>query len=161
MTRNIPSDYHTAQSTSLIPSAGLPILQLNVSGHIQQQHQLSQPCFYHPNCLAYRYRYGPKFYNQLPVFLEKAHTAGTNQNFIIRCWYFSCCYLFVSLWRFSHMSLSYLSSDGLIFLCFLFCRVLGLLLCLKSKKHKGSNSLPSLMGNYHKSYLHISAIMFG
>ena len=39
-----------------------------------------------------------------------------NQNFIIRCWYFSCCYLFVSLRHFSHISLSYLSSDGLIFL---------------------------------------------
>ena len=53
------------------------------------------------------------------------------------------------------MSLSYLSSDdGLIFCCFLFCGALGLLLCLKSKKHKGSDSLSSLMGNYHKSYLH-------
>ena len=53
------------------------------------------------------------------------------------------------------MSLSYLSSDdGLIFFCFSFCGTLGLLLCLKSKKHKGSDSLPSLMGNYHKSYLH-------
>ena len=53
------------------------------------------------------------------------------------------------------MSLSYLSSDdGLIFFCFSFCGTLGLLLRLKSKKHKGSDSLPSLMGNYHKSYLH-------
>ena len=107
------------------------------------------------NCLAYRYRYQPTFYNSLPVFLEKAQATRTNQNFIIRCRYFSCCYLFVSLWHCSHMSLSYLSSDdGLIFFCFSFCGTLGLLLCLKSKKHKGSDSLPSLMGNYHKSYLH-------
>ena len=101
------------------------------------------------NCLAYRYRYRPKFYNWLPTFLEKAQTTSTKQS------YFSCCYLFVSLWHCSHMSLSYLSSDdGLIFFCFSFCGTLGLLLCLKSKKHKGSDSLPSLMGNYHKSYLH-------
>ena len=53
------------------------------------------------------------------------------------------------------MFLSYLSSDyGLIFFCFSFCGALGLLLCLKSKKHKGSDSLPSLMENYRKSYLH-------
>ena len=32
---------------------------------------------------------------------------------------------------------------------------------VKSKKHKVSDSHPSLMGNYHKSYLHISAIIFG
>ena len=54
------------------------------------------------NCLAYQYRYGPKFYNWLPVFLEKEQTTGTNQNFIIHCRYFSCCYLFVSSWYFSH-----------------------------------------------------------
>ena len=53
------------------------------------------------------------------------------------------------------MVLSYLSSDdGLIFSCFLFCGALGLLSCLKSKKQKGSGSLPSLMGSYHKSYFH-------
>ena len=40
------------------------------------------------------------------------------------------------------------------FFCFSFCRAFELFLCLKSKKHKGSDSLPSLMGNYHKSYLH-------
>ena len=73
------------------------------------------------NCLAYWYRYEPKFYNWLPVFLEKEQTTGTNQNFIIRCRYFSCCYLFVSLWYFSHMSLPYLLSDGLIFFCFSLC----------------------------------------
>ena len=93
--------------------------------------------------------------NWLQVFLEKAKTTGTSQNFIIRCRYCSCCYLFVSLWHCSHMSLSYLTSDdGLIFFCFSFCGALEFLLCLKSKKYKGSDSLPSLMGNYHKSYLH-------
>ena len=79
----------------------------------------------------------------------------TNQDFIICCRYFSC-YLFVSLWHCSHMSLSYLSSDdGLIFFCFSFCGALGLLTCLKSKKQKGSDSLPCLMGSYHKFYLHV------
>ena len=107
------------------------------------------------NCLGYRYRYRSKFFNWLLVFLEKAQTTGTNQNFITRCRYFSCCYLFVSLGHCSHMSLSYLSSDdGLIFFCFSFCGALGLLSSLKSKKQKGSDSLPSLMGSYHKSYLH-------
>ena len=105
-------------------------------------------------CLTYRYRYRSKFYNWLPVFLEKAQTTGTNQNFIILCRYFPC-YLFVFFCHCSYMSLSYLSSDdGLIFFCFSFCGTLGLLLRLKSKKHKGSDSLPSLMGNYHKSCLH-------
>ena len=85
-------------------------------------------------------------------FLRKVQTTGMNQNFIICCWYF---YLFVSLWHCSHMSLSYLlSDDGLIFFCFSFCGALGLLSSLKSKKQKGSDSLPSLMGSYHKSYLH-------
>ena len=42
----------------------------------------------------YQYRYGPNFYNWLPVFLEKAQTAGTNQNFIIRRKYFSSFFLF-------------------------------------------------------------------
>ena len=108
------------------------------------------------NYLTYRYRYWPKFYNWLPVFLEKLQAICMNQNFIIRCRYFSCCYLFASSWHFSHMSLSYLSSNkGLIFFCFSFCGALGLLLCLKSKKHKGSNSLPSLMGiTISPSYLH-------
>ena len=107
------------------------------------------------NCLAYWYWCRPKFYNWLPVFLEK--TTGMKQTFIIHCWYFSCYYLFVSLWHCSHMSLSYLSSDdGLIFFCFSFCGTLGLSLCLKSKKQsqKGSDSFLSLVWNYCKSYLH-------
>ena len=87
------------------------------------------------NCLAYRYRYRPTFYNSLPVFLEKAQATRTNQNFIIRCRYFSCCYLFVSLWHCSHMSLSYLSSDdGLMFFCFAFCGALGLCCCVLNPK---------------------------
>ena len=106
------------------------------------------------NCSAYRYRYRPKYFNWLPVFLEKVQTTGTNQNLLICYRYFSG-YLFVSLWHCSHMSLSYLSSDdGLIFFCFSFCGALGLLSCLKSKKQKRSDSLPSLMGSYHKFYLH-------
>ena len=81
------------------------------------------------------YRYEPNLYYSLPVF--------------------SCCYLFVSLWHCSHVSLPYLSSgDGLIFFCFSFCGALGLLLCLKFKKHKEIDWLPNLMGNSHKSYLH-------
>ena len=117
-------------------------------------YKLLLPPYFPSNCLTYQYWYQPKFYNWLPVFPEKAQTTGTNQSFIIHCSCFSCCYLFVSLWHCSHMSLSYLSSDdGLIFLFFVLWG-LGLLLCLKSKKHKGSDSLPSLMGNYHKSYLH-------
>ena len=70
------------------------------------------------NCLVYQKGYRPKFYNWLPVFLEKEQTTSTNQNFIICCQYFSC-HCFVSLWYFSHMFLPYLSSDGLIFFCFL------------------------------------------
>ena len=107
------------------------------------------------NCLPYWYWYWPKFYNWLLVFLGKCRLpVYTNQYFIICCRYFSC-YLFVSSWHCSHLSLSsYLSSDdGSIFICFSFCGTVRLLLCLKSKKHKGSDSLPSLMGNYHKSYL--------
>ena len=90
------------------------------------------------NCLACRYWYWPKFYNRLPAFLEKSANYQYKQSFIIRCRYFSCRYLFVSLWHCSHMSLPYIlpmSDDGLMFFCFSFCRALGLLLCLKSKKH--------------------------
>ena len=80
------------------------------------------------------YGYEPRLYYSLPVF------------FLL-----SFCFLVTHC---SHVSLPYLSSDdGSIFLCFSFCGVLGLLLCLKSKKQKVSDSLPSLMGSY-KSYLH-------
>ena len=92
------------------------------------------------------------------VFLEKAQTAGTDQNLLFVAAIFLVAILFFSLWRFSHML--YLSSDGLILLYFLLCGALELLLCLKSKKHKGSDSLSVLMGNYRKYYLHISAIIF-
>ena len=57
-------------------------------------------------------------------FLKKRRlyqATGTNQSFIIRCWYFSFCYLFVSYPVFSCA-----------------CGALGLLLWYKSKKHKGS-----------------------
>ena len=93
-------------------------------------------CIKNTNCLAYRYRYGPKFYNWLPLFLEKVKTTGTNKNFIVRCRCFSCCYLFVSLRDFSHISI-YLSRDGLIFFCFSLYGTLGLLLCLNPKSTKG------------------------
>ena len=108
-----------------------------------------------PNCLTYWYRYWPKFFNWLLVFLEKAQTTSSNQNFIICGCYFSCCYLFVFVLWHSHMSLSCLSSeDGLMFFCFSFCGALGLLLCLKSEKQKGRDSLCSLMGSCHNSYFH-------
>ena len=106
------------------------------------------------------------------VFQTVSHTStSTNQNFITGCWYFlkkgkllvqtktllfiaGIFLIFLFLCDAVAMSLSYLSSDdGLIFFCFSFCGALGLL-CLKFKKHKGSDSISSLMGNYHKSYLH-------
>ena len=103
------------------------------------------------NCLVYRYWYRSKFYNWLLVFLEKVETISKNQNFII---FVAGIFIFLFPCDIVGMSLSCLSSDdGLIFFCFSFCGALGLL-CLKSKKHNGSDSLPSLMGNYHKSYLH-------
>ena len=78
----------------------------------------------------------PRFFNWLPVFLEKVQTTSTNQNFIICCQYFSCYHFLFPLWHCSHMSLSSLSLLTYLwfkFLCFLFCGALGLLLCLKSK----------------------------
>ena len=39
-----------------------------------------------------------------------------------------------------------------MFLFFVLCRILGFLLLLKPKKHNGSVSLPSLMGNYENFY---------
>ena len=36
--------------------------------------------FKETHCLAYRYRYQPKFYNWVPVFLEKAQTTGMKEN---------------------------------------------------------------------------------
>ena len=67
-------------------------------------------------------------------------------------------YVFVNLWHFSHkIVFIFLSGDGLIFFCFFFffcCMgALGLLLLrLKSKMQKGSDSLPSLIENYQMSY---------
>ena len=76
-------------------------------------------------------------------------TTDTNQNLI--CRYFSC-YLFVNLW-YLVTSLQYLSWVMVYYfpvLCYV--GALRLLLWLKSKKHKESVSLPSLMENYQKSY---------
>ena len=106
------------------------------------------------NCLVYRYWYRSKFYNWLPEFLEKVQTICKNQNFIIFVAGIFVIFLFPC--NIVVMPLPYLSSDdSLIFFCLSFCGALGLLLCLKSKKHNGSDSFPSLMGNwnYHKSYL--------
>ena len=58
-------------------------------------------------------------------------------------------------------SLPYLSSDDLMFFCFM-CAALELLLWLKSKKHKGSVSLPTLIRNYQKSHnFYINGSKFG
>ena len=86
------------------------------------------------------YQYEPKFNYLLPVFC--------------------CCYLFVSLWHCSHMSLSFLSSDdGLIFSIFSFYGPLGLLLCLKSKKQ--SDSLVWWGVTISPTCMHISVRIFG
>ena len=62
--------------------------------------------------------------NELSLVLVQVWTrilaAHTNQKLCICCCYFSWFYLFVTLWLFSHMSLPYISADGLIFLYFLF-----------------------------------------
>ena len=77
--------------------------------------------FKETHCLAYRYRYQPKFYNWVPVFLEKAQTTGMKENlfvagiFLVVIFLFLCDIVAICL-------LSYLSSDyGLIFFCFFFC----------------------------------------
>ena len=97
------------------------------------------------NCLAYRYRYRPKLYNWLPVFLEKRKLPVRTKTFLLVAGIFLVV-IFLFPCDIVVMSLSYLSSDdGSIFFCFLFCGTLGLLLCLKSKKHKGNDALPSLI----------------
>ena len=58
------------------------------TSHCQLQPHSRILAVFKTNCLAYRYRYQPKFFNWLPVFLEKVQTTSTNQNFIICCWYF-------------------------------------------------------------------------
>ena len=113
------------------------------------------------NCLAYQYQCRPKFYNWLPVLLEKVQTTCTNQNFVasiflVVIFLFPCDILVC----FS-LLLPYLASYGLIFSCFSLCGDFRLLLCLKSLKHKARDLFPSLMWNCHKSYLYISAITFG
>ena len=71
---------------------------------------------------------GKIYYNVINFFklfqaFQKAQITGTNQDFIIRCRYFSCCYLFISLWNFSNMSFPYLSGDSLMFFWGFFCYV--------------------------------------
>ena len=114
---------------------------------------------------VYRCRYGPKFSNWLPVFLEKSQAVSQstdkNQNFIILWRFFFYSYLFVTLWHFSHISLPYQSGDGFIFfIFFVVCRALGLLLRPKSNKHKGSVSLPVLFW-WETTESYISVIIFG
>ena len=58
------------------------------TSHCQLQPHSRLLAVFKTNCLAYRYRHQPKFFNWLPVFLEKVQTTSTNQNFIICCWYF-------------------------------------------------------------------------
>ena len=103
------------------------------------------------NCLTYRYR--PKFYNLLPVFFEKSANYRYEPKILllIAGVFLVVIFLFPCDISLSHL----LSDDGLTFFCFSFCGSLGLFLYLKSKKHKGSDSLPSLMGNCLKFYLHV------
>ena len=94
-------------------------------------------------------------------FLKKCRlyqtTTVTNQNFIISCQHFSYFYLSVSLWHFSRMFVLSIGWWFNIFLFFAVCWALGLVV----QKHKGSVSLLSLMGDYQKFYLYISAISCG
>ena len=112
------------------------------------------------NCLVYWYQYGPKFYNWLPVFLEKVKTTGTSKNFIIHCQYFSLVVIFLFSCEILVIYLPITSHDGVIFLRFSLYGALGLLLCPESKKHKRSGSLPN-DGELTATYRHIFAIIFG
>ena len=99
------------------------------------------------NCLAYQCRYRPLFFSWLLLIVEKAQAVSNY-------WYkpkFS--YL---LPVFSFIVILLFPCDVLVIdvSCFLFCRIL-LLLCLKSRNRKKRVWLPSLMRNYHKSYLYI------
>ena len=60
----------------------------------------------------------------------------------------------------SHMSLPYLTSDGLVFFSFLLCVVPPGCYCGLISKSKGSVLLSSLVGNYQKFYLFISNLAF-
>ena len=100
------------------------------------------------NCLAYQSRYRPMFFNCLLLIFEKAQAVSNY-------WYkpkFS--YL---LPVFSFIVILLFPCDVLVIdvSCFLFCRTVSLLLWHKSRNHKKSAWLPSLMKNYHKSYLYI------
>ena len=113
------------------------------------------------NCLAYRYWYWPKFYNWLLVFLGKCRLpVYTNQYFIICCRYFSC-YLFVSLWHCSHMSLSYLSSDQYLSV-FHFVGLYSCCCVLNPKSTKGVTHFLVWWGiTISPTCVHISVRIFG
>ena len=100
------------------------------------------------NCLAYQYCYRPMFFSWLLLIVEKAQAVSNY-------WYkpkFS--YL---LPVFSFIVILLFPCDVLVIdvSCFLFCGTLSLLLWLKSRNHKKRVWPPSLMRNYHKSYLYI------
>ena len=73
------------------------------------------------NCLAYRYRYGPKFQNWLPVFLKKGRlyqTTGTTKILFVADIFLV---IFLLTCDILVASLPCLSGDSLIFFCFLLC----------------------------------------
>ena len=108
--------------------------------------------------LSYRYRNGPRFYNWVPVFLEKAQ-AASNYHHKPKFYYsLTLCFFlwsFCSFCHFSHMSFPYLLGDGLIFFWIFVCAALELLLWLKSKNHKGNVSLPTLLKNYQNPLMFV------
>ena len=108
------------------------------------------------NCLAYRYQYRLKFYNWLPVFLEKVKITSTNKNFIICCWYFSC-YLFEIL-------VKYLSTYRVWFNIFVF-RCMGLQGCYCVLNPKSTRGVVKFLFwciiNLSATCMHIFTIIFG
>ena len=81
-----------------------------------------------------------KFYNWLPVFLEKAQGVyqATGTNFS----YLQLAFFLLLSFEILVISLLYLLGDYYYFFFFVECRVLGLLLCTKSKKYTWCVSLP-------------------
>ena len=127
--------------------------------------------------LTQQYRYRPKFYNWLMVFLKKrASCIKMPVNIKILLKVANIC-LVASLVRFQsergishHLTLMenwhfnwHISLPNLSIFPFSLCVALGLLLMLLWAKSKlrGSVSLPSLMGNYQKSDSYICNIIFG
>ena len=108
------------------------------------------------NCLAYRYRY-QSFIIGCWYFLKKCKLPVWTKTLLFVAGIFLVIFLFPSDIVVICLCLSYLSSDnGLIVFYFSFCGALGLLSCLKSKKHKagfptgvedmGRGALQNLMG---------------